>query len=85
MPRKMKPMTLAEHQALGKELKRICRRLMEISTSVSCTYGRSKRVGKLAKRADDSAQSLRCELDNQVARDHPGTEREALLDCYYGD
>jgi hypothetical protein len=80
----MKPKTLplAEHLSLGRNLKQARAFLMDASCKLPSAYGKTSRVAKLAKRTLHHLEILKCELDNQVFRDHP---HEAHSGIYYGE
>lgn len=69
MPTRHPPLTLAEHRALGAELKRIRDFLQHESVRLANTYGVSKKPGKLAGRATNIVDELRSEMEDQMERD----------------
>jgi hypothetical protein len=67
-----RPLSLDDHRLLGRELYEI--RIFatsRLSVDLSNRYGTSKRVSRLAHRLHVDLDALRCELDSQLARDHP--------------
>lgn len=66
-----KPLTLAEHAALGAELHAINRRLTEIGVALANRYGSSSKTGRHALKLPDALSDIRSDLDSALAGDHP--------------
>ncbi len=84
MPRKQ-PMSFAEHQSLGREMKALCQSLIDISVNLQTTYGVTSKVGKLAKKASTDIERLRCALENQAGKDCPTQDPMSFKGLYYGE
>lgn len=82
---KPKKLTWQQHQGLGSEIQQMHARLHELTVMLSNTYGVSKKVGQLARKAGSSVDQLRSELDNLVHQDCPDIAQDALSHCYYGN
>ena len=85
MAKSKKGVTLAEHKAIGAELRAMSERLTKIGTQVANAYSVSSRHGGYSIRAMDKAvkgvSSARCWLEECLFDDHP---KEAETDVYYG-
>ena len=79
--KKTRKLTREEHAEIGANLKSIRIFLIKQSCKIQNTYGKTKKIGKLANRAFESVDSLICELDNQCYMDLPGEDN---FDLYYG-
>ena len=88
---KRPPMTLTEHQHLGRELKNIETGLWDALEKLQHHYGQRSKAARLVYRVKRQMSLLRCELDDQVFRDcplPPGVDAEEFrlerIGCYYG-
>jgi len=84
MPRN-KPLSLTDHQSLGKQLKAINSSLLDLSIKLQTIYGVTSKVGKAAKKASDTTAKLRSALDDQVGNDCPAQDAQCLNRCYFGE
>jgi hypothetical protein len=76
----VKKLTMAEHQELGRQISEVRAILIKAACALPNTYGKTSRVGRLARRAFETLQNLQCELDDQVFRDHP---KDGATHIYY--
>jgi len=76
----VKKLTMAEHQELGRQISEVRAILIKAACALPNTYGKTSRVGRLAKRAFETLQNLQCELDDQMFRDHP---KDGATHIYY--
>jgi hypothetical protein len=72
------PLTLAEHEQLGRELSHMRARLVQLQVELGNRYGVSKRPGELARRALAAVDALRSGLDDQLAHDDPDGFRPGI-------
>lgn len=57
---------------------------MEVAVLLPNIYGKTSKVGKLANKTLRLLDDLRCELDDQVWRDHPQLAAFDWVRIYYG-
>jgi hypothetical protein len=76
----VKKLTMAEHQELGRQISEVRAILIKAACALPNTYGKTSRVGRLARRAFETLQNLQCELDDRVFRDHP---KDGATHIYY--
>lgn len=77
-------LSLQRHKELGHKIKAARTALLEVAVLIPSIYGSSSRVGVLAGRPLHHLDVLRCELDDQVFRDHPQLVDDSLSKIYYG-
>jgi len=75
---------MEEHQALGGTLKKMRDQLQRAQMQIFTHYPLSSKAAKLATKALEAVDALRCEMDNVVIRENPNRSNKELLDCYYG-
>lgn len=63
--------TVEQHIELGKQLQEARDAAIDHLMLLSNTYGKTKKPGKLAHKVLDAFDSLKCEMDDQLARDYP--------------
>jgi hypothetical protein len=81
----MKPRpTVAQHKALGAELKATRLRLQTIAIELSKHYPNDSRVVRRAFGAQDAVDQLRCVLDDVVCQENPTASDADTIGCYYG-
>jgi hypothetical protein len=66
------PLTMSEHESLGRELHKMYDRLTTISVEIANAYPKSSTAARRAYSAHKQLAALRCVLDDQLALDHPG-------------
>jgi hypothetical protein len=76
-----KRMTIEQHRATGRQLKQARAILATAAVAIPNTYGKTSKPGRLANRPLRALDALRCELDEQLHRDHP---RQFDAGIYYG-
>ncbi len=64
-------LTVEEHCKTGRRLHEIYHELLTLSCLIPNTYGKTSKPGKLAQKAAQAVDKMRCELDDQFYRDHP--------------
>jgi len=69
------PMTVDEHEALGRELYRIRNRLQRIGVDLAERYGKSNLIGRLALEMHRAIDPVRIAVDSRFARE-PRTPAE---------
>jgi hypothetical protein len=72
-----------EHKAAGRELKQMRDRLVHLSVDLANTYGTSSKVARGSKKAYETLDDLRSELDNIVGRDCPDRSDLELNHIYF--
>lgn len=81
MPRsRIQPLTVVEHRELGLRLYEMHETLTRRGSEVSNRYGVTKKVGRLLLKTVAELSRARCELDEQLLRDHPAS---FCPDVYY--
>lgn len=85
MPKKMKGMTIEQHIALGKKLKKMEELEREVLNEVQHAYGKSSRVGQAVRRFF-RVGTLKYEMDALLCRetDSETWHREGYGRIYYG-
>ncbi|WP_433730793.1 hypothetical protein ACQP2Y_21030 [Actinoplanes sp. CA-051413] len=83
MPAPKTGLPVCQHILLGLQLLQARELLMEAAQTVRSGYAKSSKAGTLAGRLTDSLDSLRSELDDRSAGEHPANEDWAP-NIYYG-
>lgn len=82
MTRHKEPLSFEGHVRVGRRLKAMRTELMRYGRQVERRYPASSKVHVRVALARIALDQLRCELDEQLRKDHPV---EATSDVYYGD
>jgi hypothetical protein len=80
--KRTKKLTLEQHIKAGADLRAFRDIIAQLSTQIGFAYGKSKKVSRLAWRAYNALDDLRCELDNRVCDEN--RELEDVTRIYYG-
>jgi len=68
---KRQKLSYEQHIAIGKELSEMRNKLITRQVQICKAYGSSKKPTKLADKACDMLDRLRCGMDDQLCRDYP--------------
>lgn len=71
MRRSAPSFTFDEHRALGHELQITRDSLISLYVRTANAYGKTSKPARLMEKALDSVDALRCEMEEQLFRDHP--------------
>jgi hypothetical protein len=81
MSRRKKPLTLAEHQAIGDRLHTIRTTLGHIAVWIGNTYRHDKM--RYVVRVEKQLDRIRCQLDNHVSAEFPRLPNRECCQVYY--
>lgn len=84
MAKKRSGFSFHEHEATGRELRAIDRKLNELVVRVCAAYGPTSAASRAAERTLKSVNGLRSKLDDAVCAEHPDMPDKDVLSCYYG-
>ena len=79
--RKTKLMTLTKHTELGQRLYRLRAESMAIARELGEVYPVSSKPSRLAEKLWAPVDTLRCEMDNRVFREHPAEAESQIYYC----
>lgn len=79
-----KGLGIDRHRQLGQRLKECREALIEVAVLLPNIYGKTSKLGELATKPLQHLDALRCELDDQVWRDHPALADHDSVRIYYG-
>ena len=82
VPKRKPRLTYDEHIDYGRRLKSIRKELMSLTTPLlGEKYPQNSPTARVAKKAMDSIDALRCKMDDNLAEEHPNKPYERV---YYG-
>ena len=85
MARTRRPLTVDEHRELGIYLRGVHERLVKLNVDLANRGPKSSKVVRRAQAAHEALSKLRSELEEEMFRDHPELDGDAVfLNVYYG-